>query len=180
MSLTQEDIIRTLLAARTRLLAAAWVVVRDANASEDIFQNLTVKAIGGGAVFEREAALISWGFVTARHEALNWVRDRRNQALVLHGDVLDLLDAEWAKADPASGGERVAALQECVGKLPGDARRLVELRYYDGQSCGEVASALGLGLEAVYQRLSRLHRSLRQCIEQRLADSSPRIAPEAP
>jgi RNA polymerase sigma-70 factor (ECF subfamily) len=169
MALTQEEIIRILLTARTRILATAWLVVRDANASEDIFQNLTVKAISDGTRFERDAALISWAFVTARHEALNWVRDRRNRATVLGADALDLLVGEWTEAGSGSDGGRVEALRKCLGKLPNEARRLMELRYFEQQSCGNVASALGLGLEVVYQRLSRLHRALRQCIERRLA-----------
>jgi RNA polymerase sigma-70 factor (ECF subfamily) len=171
MALSQEDIIRTLLAARRRIIASAWLVVRDANASEDIFQNLMLKAISSGALFERDADLLSWAFVTTRREALNQVRDRRTRARVLRAEILDLLGAEWAAAGSRSDGDRVDALEACVGGLPDNDRRILELRYYDDRSCGEVASALGLTLEAVYQKLSRLHRALRQCIERRLARS---------
>ena len=52
MALTQEDVVRTLLAARTRISASAWIVVRDVQAAEDIFQNLTVKALSGATPFE--------------------------------------------------------------------------------------------------------------------------------
>jgi DNA-directed RNA polymerase specialized sigma24 family protein len=57
--LAQVDIVRTLLAARMRISASAWVIVRDAQAAEDIFQNVTVKALAGGGQFEREAQLVS-------------------------------------------------------------------------------------------------------------------------
>lgn len=36
-----------------------------------------------------------------------------------------------------------------------------------------------LGLDTVYQRLSRLHRALRQCVERRLAEQNKPLAPEA-
>lgn len=170
MALSQEEIIRTLLASRTQVLAAAWLVVRDAHVAEDLFQTTMVKAIGGGTLFEREAALISWAMVTARHQALNWVRDRRSQALVLDAAVLDLLEADWVRA--GASRDRVDALQKCLAELPADARRLLELRYYDECTCGQVAATLRLSLDAVYQRLSRLHRSLRSCIERRLASGS--------
>jgi RNA polymerase sigma-70 factor (ECF subfamily) len=168
MALTREEIIRGLLAARTRIVAAAWLIVRDAHAAEDIFQTVTVKTLESGADFERDAALISWAFVSARHLALNWVRDQRQRAVVLHSDALDILDAEWAKEPSGSCRDRVEALELCLGELPGDAR-LLELRYYDQKSCAEVGAALSLGLDVVYQRISRLHRALRQCVERRLS-----------
>jgi DNA-directed RNA polymerase specialized sigma24 family protein len=57
--LAQADIVRTLLAARMRISASAWVIVCDAQAAEDIFQNATVKALAGSGQFESEAQLVS-------------------------------------------------------------------------------------------------------------------------
>ena len=39
MTLSEWDILRTLMKSRDRVAAASWVVVRDAHAAEDIFQN---------------------------------------------------------------------------------------------------------------------------------------------
>ncbi len=176
MALLQDDIIRTLLASRLRIVAAAWIVVRDAQAAEDIFQNLTVKAMGGAATFEREAQLISWAHVTARHEALNWVRDRKGRTVALDQAVLELLEDEWAKdrERPDPEGDRVEALRQCMGELPEPSRRVLELRYFEERPCGEVSRRMGIGLDAVYQRLSRLHRTLRQCVERRMTGGEPR------
>jgi len=41
MALAQEEIVKTLLSARMRVLASVWVIERDAPAAEDIFQNVT-------------------------------------------------------------------------------------------------------------------------------------------
>jgi len=172
MPLNQATIVQTLLAARRRIIAAAWLVVRDASASEDIFQNLTVKAISSGALFEREADLLSWAFLTTKHEALNWVRDRKSRAIVLDPELLNLLGAEWSASGSRSDGDRVDALEACIKSLSCNNRRILELRYYDQRSCGEVASSLDLNLDAVYQRLSRLHHALRKCVEQRLSKLS--------
>jgi RNA polymerase sigma-70 factor (ECF subfamily) len=90
---------------------------------------------------------------------------------VLDPAVLELIEGQWPS--PADGGEaqRVEALRQCVGALGADARRMLDLRYSQGRACAEVGRELGVGLEAVYQRLSRLHRSLRQCIEKRLSNA---------
>ena len=102
MALSQEIIVRVLFAARSRLSAAAWLVVRDAQAAEDIFQNVSVKALTKGVPFEHEAQLLSWAHVTVRHEAIDWLRRQRTGLVPLEVDVLELLEAEWA-AEPTSG-----------------------------------------------------------------------------
>ena len=166
MMLSHDEIMRVLFAARSRLGAAAFVIARDAQAAEDIFQNVALKALTQGATFEHEGALLSWATVSARREALDWLRRRKPEVPVLDHDVLDLLEAEGAAA-PADTG-RVGALRDCLDQIPAASRRLLELRYFEGRSCNEVAAEVGAGLDAVYQRLSRLHRQLRACVEQRL------------
>jgi DNA-directed RNA polymerase specialized sigma24 family protein len=48
---------------------------------------------------------------------------------------------------------------------------VLELRYADGLGCAEVAAAVGVGLDAIYKRLSRLHATLRQCVEGKLIEA---------
>jgi RNA polymerase sigma-70 factor (ECF subfamily) len=91
--------------------------------------------------------------------------------LGLEPDVLDLLDREWQSKSVAPEGARMNALKECIDSVPVNSRRLLELRYFEGRPCQEVAETLDLGVEAIYQRLSRLHRQLKQCVEKRLLPS---------
>ncbi|TLD68388.1 sigma-70 family RNA polymerase sigma factor [Phragmitibacter flavus] len=171
MPLDPETILRHLYAARHRLSAAAWLVVRDAHAAEDIFQNVALKSVTREVSFEHEGALLSWATVSARREAIDWQRKRKPESLGLEPDVLDRLDHEWQSKSNVPEGPRMEALRECLNAVPMNSRRLLELRYFDGRPCQEVAETLGAGLEAVYQRLSRLHRQLKQCVDQRLSHS---------
>jgi len=179
MPLSQEIIVRTLFAARLRLSGAAWLVVRDAQAAEDIFQNVSIKALTKGVPFEHEGQLLSWAHVTARHEAIDWLRRQRPGQVALDGEVLEMIDAEWAAA-PSPGGPRVDALRDCLDNAPAEARRMLELRYFEGWACDEIAREIGIGLDAVYQRLSRLHRQLRLCIERRLSGGEANFNPATP
>lgn len=171
MPLDHEAILRSLFAARQRLSAAAWLIVRDAQAAEDIFQNVALKSVTRGTSFEHEGALLSWATVSARREAIDWLRKRKPETLGLDADVLDLLDHEWHAKSKQPEGPRMEALRECLDAVPANSRRLLELRYNEGRSCREVADSIGAGLDAVYQRLSRLHRQLKQCVEERLSPS---------
>lgn len=171
MPLDHETILRHLFAARQRLSATAWVIVRDAHAAEDIFQNVALKSVTREVSFEHEGALLSWATVSAKREAIDWLRKRRPETLGLEPDVLDLLDHEWQTKPSAPEGARMEALRECLDGVPANSRQLLQLRYFEGRPCQEVAGMLGAGVEAVYQRLSRLHRQLKQCVDQRLSHS---------
>lgn len=169
MNLSEHDILQTLMKWRTRVSAAAWVVVRDAHASEDIFQNVALKAMTRDVSFETEGALLSWAFITARREGIDWLRRHRRESIGFDTEILELLEREWQSAPTPAGGARLEALRDCLATAPESARRLLKLRYFDGYSCEEVAGRMGIGLNTIYKRVSRLHESLRECIERKLS-----------
>jgi DNA-directed RNA polymerase specialized sigma24 family protein len=149
MTLSEQDILRTLMKSRDRIAAAAWVVVRDAHAAEDIFQNVALKALTKEVSFEAELT-------------------------GLDSEVLELLEQGWLSESADRGGARMEALRMCLQSLPAKSSRLLRLRYFEGKSCGEVAKNFGTELNVVYKRLSRLHRGLKECIEIRLNKSEAR------
>lgn len=166
--LSQVEILQALMKWRTRLSAAAWIIVRDAHAAEDIFQNIALKAMTSGVSFETESAMLSWAFITARHEAIDWGRRRKHEYLGLDEETLKRLEEEWQGSVIHPAGAKIDALQECLAAVPESARQLLKLRYFDGYSCEEVAEQMGIGLNAIYKRVSRLHESLKTCIEGKL------------
>jgi len=171
MAISEQDILRTLMKSRDRIAAAAWVVVRDAHAAEDIFQNVALKALTKEVSFEAEGAVLSWAFITARRGGIDWLRRHRREWTGLDSEILELLEHEWLSETAHHCEQRMEALCACLKKLPAKSSRLLRLRYFEGKSCGEVAEKLGTELNVVYKRLSRVHKSLRQCIEIRLNES---------
>jgi RNA polymerase sigma-70 factor, ECF subfamily len=168
MPLDEAAILQLLMKWRTRISAAAWIVVRDPHMAEDIFQNVTIKALTRAVSFESQAALLSWAFITARREGIDWLKRQQREVRGLDAVVLDLLGQEWQAQPERAAGVKIEALLECLEATPDDARRLLRLRYFDGHSCAEAAEQLGIGLDAIYKRLSRLHEALRLCIENKL------------
>jgi RNA polymerase sigma-70 factor (ECF subfamily) len=172
MTLSQRDILQTLMRARDRIAAAAWVVVRDAHTAEDIFQNVALKAMEKEVDFESEGAVLSWAFITARRDGIDWLRRHRRESAGFDQEILTVLEQEWLSESIDRGDARVRALRHCLDTLPEQAKRLLRLRYFEQHSCAEVASRLGLEVNAVYKRMSRLHRSLEDCIRLRLNDQA--------
>jgi len=171
MNLSEQDILKTLMEWRTRVSAAAWVVVQDAHAAEDIFQNVALKAMTRAVSFETESALMSWAFITARREGIDWLRRHQREATCLEAEILELLEHEWQSRPAHPAGAKIEALQDCLEAAPETSRRLLKLRYFDGYSCEEVAEQMGIGLNAIYKRVSRLHESLKNCIEGKLTNA---------
>ena len=171
MTISEQDILQTLMKSRDRIAAAAWVVVRDAHAAEDIFQNVALKALTKEVRFEAEGAILSWAFITARREGIDWLRRHRKELTGLDPEILELLKEEWLSESAHHGEERMEALRVCLKTLPEKSSLLLRLRYFEGNNCREVAKKLGTGLNAVYKRLSRLHEGLKECIELRLDES---------
>ena len=165
--LSSKDVLRLLMRSRHRVAAAAWLVSHDTQASEDIFQNVVVKALTKEVAFDSEEGLVAWALVAARREAIDWTRKRQRESSVLSEHVWRLLDREWA-AETVRSDETVEALHACFKSLPRRSKKLLQLRYFEGLKCSEVAECLGVSLDAVYQRLSRVHLALRRCIESRL------------
>ena len=166
--LDHETILKHLFEARQRLSAAAWLIVRDAQATEDLFQNVALKSVTKNVSFEHEGALLSWAMVSIKREAIDWLRKRKPETLGLEPELLDLISEEWPTHSQPEG-RRMEALRECLESVPERSRQLLHLRYFDGHSCHEVAQRVGASADAVYQRLSRLHRQLKQCVDQKLA-----------
>src|SRR5437764_4510207 len=169
MPLEMDTIVQALLKERRRVTAYAAAVVRDVHAADDIFQQVVLAALEVRARFRDCEHLLAWSLRAARHRAVDLVRGRRMRPLP--DDVLDLLEGQWS--DPAGAGwtDRGEALHGCLGRLGDDARELLHMRYADGMSAAAIAGKLSRTAAAVYQSLSRIHRSLRRCVERELAGS---------
>jgi RNA polymerase sigma-70 factor (ECF subfamily) len=174
MGLDANAVVQLLLRERVRLTAAAVAVLRDVHTADDVFQQIVLAALGHPDHFRDPDHLLAWSLRAARHRAVDAARRRRVQ--VLDADVLDALEAHWADTPAADPPARVEALQHCLGRLPAAGREVLRLRYEGGLSCGEVAGRLRRSVDAVYQTLSRLHRRLRECVEEQL--NRPATRPE--
>lgn len=175
MNLNEQQILQALMQARTRLSAAAWLVVHDTHAAEDIFQNVALKAMTREVNFEAEAALLSWAFITARREGIDWLRRHKRETTGLETEILEKLEQEWLTSPARPAGARIDALRDCLESAPEASRRLLKLRYFDGFSCEEVAEQMSIGLNAIYKRVSRLHIGLKECIEGKLDEPQKAI-----
>lgn len=171
--MTQEDVIRLLLNDQQRLCSVAYAVVTDFPKAEDLFQDLVIKAVQRIDQFSDAEHLGRWSTTAIRNAAIDQVRLSKSRSQILSKLAYERLEARKAQVD---GGlppnERHDALHLCVERLPEHEKELLHRRYERGESGAELAKAMGVSIDAIYKRLSRLHRDLREAINEELTPTN--------
>jgi RNA polymerase sigma-70 factor, ECF subfamily len=129
---------------------AAYLVVQDAAAAEDIAQESLLAAIDALGRFEDGRPLAPWLHRIVVNNALKWLRKgaRRHEVSV---DALPELDPEPESAGRGVSDETLRAL----AALDAEQRAIVVLRHLLEYTPGEIAAALGLPRGTVNSRLRR-------------------------
>lgn len=167
MGLDQDTVLRLLLSQRAMLMGYILSIVRDAHLAEDVFQNVSLLVVKKSDSLQDEGSFPIWARKAARFEALNTLRKAERGAMLLDDAILDSLEAHWSAKDAAAPAS-VLALQGCLKKLTPRARQLVDLRYGEGLSGHGLAAKLTQPLNSVYVALSRIHRTLGECVRRQL------------
>lgn len=165
MPMEQEQVVRILMRERVKLCAYIWSFLRDDHLCEDVFQDVSVAVLAHLNELEDEVHLLRWLRQAARFRAIDAVRRRRNEPLLLFDDdVQQMLDEDWSNFDAVESAELVTALRSCVEKLSPYARKLIELRYTSGLNGAQIAHMVNRNLNTVYVALTRIYRGLGDCI----------------
>jgi RNA polymerase sigma-70 factor, ECF subfamily len=127
-----------------RAYRAAYLVVHDAAAAEDIAQESFLAAIRNLDRFDRRRPFGPWLHRIAVNRAIDWSRARR-----LRGEG-ELVDAPAADPEPLD-----ESLLAALAALPPDHRAVIVLRYLLEYTPGEIAELLGLPRGTVNSRLRR-------------------------
>src|ERR687897_318201 len=138
-----------------RAYRAAYLVVHDAAAAEDIAQEAFLAAVRNLDRFDRRLPFGPWLHRIVVNRAIDWTRARQLRAEA------ELLDVVAAPEQPAPmDGSLLAAL----AALPPEHRAVIVLRHLLEYTPGEIAELLGLPRGTVNSRLRRGLDSLRETV----------------
>ncbi len=140
--------------------------------AEDLTAQTFERALGAmGRYEERGAPFSAWLLRIAANAAIN--RARQPAAVPLHAERADgtlAVPADEAAADATESWVeewlRADWIEDHLAALPSDGRRVVQLRFYDDLSFGDVAVAMGRSEGAVKQLLRRTLAALRGRIQE--------------
>jgi RNA polymerase sigma-70 factor (ECF subfamily) len=133
---------------------------------DDICQEVWLAVHKALPAFRGDALPTTWLFAIARHKTADAVarRERRKPEVLCDNDVLQALAGAALQSSATSRiarGQRARAVRQALTRLGAQDREVIELRYVAGLLPHQIASALGLGANAVSQRLGRAVKKLR-------------------
>ena len=136
-----------------RAYRAAYLVVRDAAAAEDIAQESFLAAIRNLDRFDRRRPFGPWLHRIVVNRAIDWTRARQLRA---EAELHDTVPA------PDASGPIDESLLEALAALPAEHRAVIVLRHLLEYTPGEIAELLGLPRGTVNSRLRRGLDSLKE------------------
>ena len=136
-----------------RAYRAAYLVVHDGAAAEDIAQEAFLAAVRALDRFDRRRPFGPWLHRIVVNRAIDWARARE---LRRESELVDVFPAH--DPPPALGDETIAEL----ARLSPEHRAVIVLRHLLEYTPGEIAELLGLPRGTVNSRLRRGLDSLRE------------------
>ena len=135
-----------------RAYRAAYLVVHDAAAAEDVAQEAFLAALRALDRFDRGRPFGPWLHRIVVNRAIDWARARS-----LRGEVFaeGLLEAAPAAEAPAARGPYADATVAALAELSPEHRAVIVLRYLLEYTPGEIAELLELPRGTVNSRLRR-------------------------
>jgi RNA polymerase sigma-70 factor (ECF subfamily) len=132
-----------------RAYRAAFLIVQDAGAAEDVTQEAFVAAIRRLDRFDRRRPFAPWLGAIVSNRAIDWVRARAARHEIVEPEL------ELAGAPAASTGRYSDDVLTALSTLTPEHRTVVVMRYLLEFTPGEIARALELPRGTVNSRLRR-------------------------
>lgn len=137
------------------LLGLAIRIVRDRQEAEDLLHDVFLEAWRAADTFDPKRGRVrTWLAVRMRSRALDQQKSSRIRRSNGDAGLETLADERPAEASADHGRIRTA-----LAALSPDQRRVVELAYFDGLSCSEIARSVDIPIGTVKSRLAAgMHR----------------------
>jgi RNA polymerase sigma-70 factor (ECF subfamily) len=137
---------------------AAYLIVHDAAAAEDIAQEALLSALRHIDDFDRRRPFRPWLHTIVVNRSLDWLRKRRHEV-----HLTDVPAPALAEPDPP--GAALSAL----ARLEPELRALVVMRHLHGYRSSELADMLGVPAATVRTRLARALDRLESMLDKETA-----------
>jgi RNA polymerase sigma-70 factor (ECF subfamily) len=154
---------------RRRLVALCGAISGDRGVAEDLAQETLLEAWRNSRKVHDPSGLDRWLAAIARNVCRRWargrVRDAAGLALAEHDHCGHDALAELERA------ELVELLDRALAELPGETRDVLVQRYVQDAPRTEIASRLGVSVDAVSMRLTRGKALLRRLLAAELSEA---------
>jgi len=165
--LDQERFMRLWTSAQPAVANFVHALVRDHGAARDVLQETALVIFRRFEEYDGERPFVAWALGIARFQVMGLQRDAARSLVVFDDELLEKFTDSWAELAPIVS-DRSVALESCIERLAGHARRLVQLRYFEDLNAEQIAQRLGGNGASMRVTLQRIREQLRTCINQQV------------
>ena len=153
---------------------SALRILGDASAAQDVVQDVFVELWAHPGRYDPAAGTLrTYLSMQARHRAVDLVRaELRRLARQERSYRLTPAPAPAGVADEMLAAETAGLVRAAVQSLPASQRQVVELAYFEGLTCREVARAVGIPEGTAKSRLRLALAKLETVLDRQLLESS--------
>jgi RNA polymerase sigma-70 factor (ECF subfamily) len=143
------------------LLGMALRILRDRREAEDLLHDVFLEVWRSARDYDLGRGRVrTWLVVRLRSRALDVLKSAR---VSRRGGDPELLDRVVADPEPGESPDR-QRVRAVLAELTADQRQVLELAYFDGLSCSEIAAHLSIPIGTVKSRLAAGLGRLRQLL----------------
>lgn len=165
MNLDHSQFLKLFLHAQPSIRAYLFAMLRNADAEEDVFQEVALVLWERFGDYKQELPFTHWALGIARNHAVRWRSNKGRRQVWLTLEV----EAQLAQASEDLEDElatRRHALDVCVQRLGDRARELLKMRYEQEHSLQDMADNLRMSHNAVNKALVKIRKFLLDCTAQ--------------
>lgn len=160
---------RLLHESQRELFGFIFTMLQNRADAEDVYQQCAVVLWKKLAAFTPGTSFTAWAIQIAQYKIKDFVKSRRRQKVFFSDGMLDAIAVSYQARAFESENQRMEALASCLEKLSDRDRSLLTQCYAVNRDYRKIAQSEGKTIAAVYQAISRIRRSLYNCIQRSMA-----------
>ncbi len=164
-----NNLSRQLLEYREILFSYIMAMVRDWHDAEELFQEISITILQKEKQELEVHHFKAWSREIARRTILDfWKTRKRNRQTPLTEEVMDSIEESYAageKTEQSALANLLGKLNECLEKLPGHLRRLIDLRYRENLDYRGIGKKVNKSTSAAQVSVYRTRLILMDCIK---------------
>jgi len=147
--------------------------IRDSAEAEDILQEVALVIVDRYSSYDSTQPFLGWALGIARRVVWTHLRKRYRDRDLMLDDAITHVSGAFETLD-SQVQDMKDALAHCMGKVDGEGRQALLLRYEEGLELKQIAHRLGKSVTAAGVLLYRVRSALRECIDRRLRAETAR------
>lgn len=143
------------------LLALALRIIRDRREAEDLLHDVFLEVWRSAKDYDLTRGRVrTWLIIRMRSRALDVTKSARVSRRSGDAEIIERMPAD---ADVAGAPDR-QRVRAALAELSAEQRQVLELAYFEGQSCSEISDRIGIPIGTVKSRLAAALGKLRQTL----------------